>query len=88
MGSIDAAMKRVNGMRADEGATSNRLGYALSNTQNQQVNSAQALSNLEDLDYAQGLTDKVRTDILQNSQQAAISQFNQITRSQLLALLQ
>jgi flagellin-like hook-associated protein FlgL len=40
------------------------------------------------LDYAQGLTDKVRNDILQNSQQAAITQFNQISQSQLLALLQ
>lgn len=88
MGSIDAAMKRVNSMRSDEGATSNRLGFALSSTQNQQVNSAQALSNIEDLDYAQGLTDKVRSDILGNSQQAALSQFNQISRSQLLALLQ
>jgi flagellin len=88
MGSIDAAMKRVNSMRADQGATTNRLDYALSNSQTQQVNSAQALSNIEDLDYAQGLTDKVRTDILQNSQQAAMSQFNQISRSQLLALLQ
>jgi flagellin len=88
MGSIEAAMKRVNGMRADEGATSNRLGYALSNSRNQQVNSALALSNIEDLDYAQGLTDKVRNDILQNSQQAAITQFNQISQSQLLALLQ
>lgn len=88
MGSIDAAMKRVNDMRANEGATANRLDFALSNTQNQQVNSTQALSNIEDLDYAQGLTDKVRADILQNSQQAAISQFNQISRSQLLALLQ
>lgn len=88
MGSIDAAMKRVNGMRADQGASVNRLGFALSNTQNQQVNSAQALSNIEDLDYAQGLTDKVRSDLLENSQQAAISQFNQISRTQLLALLQ
>lgn len=88
MGSIDAAMKRVNDMRAGEGATVNRLGFALSNNQNQQLESARALSNIEDLDYAQGLTDKVRNDILQNSQQAALTQFNQISRSQLLALLQ
>jgi flagellin len=88
MGSIDAAMKRVNDTRSGGGATANRLGYALENAQSQQVNSAQALSNIEDLDYAQGLTDKVRSDILQNSQQAALSQFNQISRTQLLALLQ
>jgi flagellin len=88
MGSIDAAMKRVNDARANEGATADRLDFALANAQNQQVNSAQALSNIEDLDYAQGMTEKVRADILQNSQQAALSQFNQISHTQLLALLQ
>lgn len=88
MGSIEAAMKRVNDMRADGGATGNRLDYAYSNTQNQAANSTQALSNIEDLDYAQGMTDKVRSDILQNSQQAALSQFNQLSRTHLLALLQ
>jgi flagellin len=88
MGSIDAAMKRVNDLRANDGAMSNRFSFAQANAQNQQVNTAQSLSNVQDLDYAQGLSDKVRDDILQNSQQAAMSQFNQISRSQLLALLQ
>jgi flagellin len=88
MGSIDAAMKKVNDLRANDGAMANRLEFAYSNNQNQAVNSTQALSNIEDLDYAQGLTDKVRNDILQNSQQAAISQFNQLSRTHLLALLQ
>lgn len=88
MGSIDAAMKRVNDLRANDGAVANRFSFAQANAQNQQVNSAQSLSNIQDLDYAQGLSDKVRDDILQNSQQAAMSQFNQISRSQLLALLQ
>ncbi len=88
MGAIDAAFKKVNDMRANEGSLTNRLEYALSNNQNQQVNSTQALSNIEDLDYAQGLTEKVRNDILSNSSTAAISQFNQLSRTHLLALLQ
>jgi flagellin len=88
MGSIDAAMKRVNDLRANDGATANRFDFAMANAQNQQVNAAQSLSNIEDLDYAQGLTEKVSADLLQNTQQAALSQFNQISRSQLLALLQ
>jgi len=88
MASIDAAMKRVNDMRSDGGALTNRMEFALSNNQNQLVNSTQALSNVEDLDYAQGLTEKVRNDILSNSQASAISQFNQLTRTHLLALLQ
>lgn len=88
MGSIEAAMKRVNDARATGGATTNRLEYAYSNNQNQAVNATKALSNIEDLDYAKGLTEKVRNDILSNSQSAAISQFNQLSRSHLLALLQ
>jgi flagellin len=88
MSAIDAAMKKVNDTRADGGSLSNRLDYALSNNQTQAVNATKSLSNIEDLDYAKGLTEKVRTDILQDSQASAMSQFNQLTRSHLLALLQ
>ena len=88
MSAIDAAMKKVNDSRADQGSLSNRLDYALSNNQTQSVAVTQSLSNVQDLDYAKGLTEKVRTDILSSSQEAAMSQFNQLTRSHLLALLQ
>lgn len=88
LGSLDSAMKRVNDLRAQGGAASNRLDFAFSNVRNQEVNSTRALAGIEDLDYAQGLTDKVRNDILQNTQEAAMTQFNRISRSQLLALLQ
>lgn len=88
MSSIDAAMKRVNDSRADHGGLSNRLEFALSNNRNQAINTTQSLSNVEDLDFAKGLTEKVRADLLQDSQGAALSQFNQLTRSHLLALLQ
>ena len=88
MASIDEAMRRVSSSRADQGALANRLDYALSNNQNQAVNTTKALSNVEDLDFAQALTEKVRNEILQGSQTAAISQFNQLSRTHLLALLQ
>ena len=88
MANIDAAMKKVNDVRASQGSMNNRLEYALSNNQTQQVNTTQALSNIEDLDYAQGLTEKVKNDIMAHSQEAAISQFNQLSRTHLLALLQ
>ncbi|HKP97744.1 MAG TPA: flagellin [Fibrobacteria bacterium] len=88
MGSIDAAMRKVNDNRATQGGLSNRFEYAYSNNQNQQVNLAHGLSTIEDLDYAKGLTDKVRNDILQNSQASAISQFNQLSKTHILALLQ
>jgi flagellin len=88
MGAIDAAMKKVNDTRADQGSLVNRLDFAYSNNQNQAVNVTQSLSNVEDLDFAKGLTEKVKADILQSSQGAAMTQFNQLTRSHLLALLQ
>jgi flagellin len=88
MGSLDAAMRKVNENRATQGGMSNRFESALSNNQNQQVNLVKGLSNIEDLDFAQGLTEKVRNDILQNSQASAISQFNQLAKTHILALLQ
>lgn len=88
MASIDEAMKKVNSTRADQGSLVNRLEHALANNQNQAINMTKALSNIEDLDYAKALTEKVRTDILQDTQGSAISQFNQLSRSHLLALLQ
>lgn len=88
MSNIDAAMKKVNDNRATEGAVSNRFDFALSNNQGQQVNLTQSLSNVEDVDFAQALTDKVKNDILQNSQASAISQFNQLSKTHILALLQ
>jgi flagellin len=88
MGAIDSAMKKVNDSRADRGSLSNRMDFALSNNQNQAVNATKTLSNVEDLDFAKGLTEKVRTDILSASQTAVMSQFNQLTRNHLLALLQ
>ncbi|MDQ3000488.1 MAG: hypothetical protein M3Y08_04415 [Fibrobacterota bacterium] len=87
MASIDAAMRQVNSSRAEQGSLANRLEYALSNNQNQAINTTKALSNVEDLDFAKGLTEKIRNDILQGSQAAAISQFNQLSRNHLLALL-
>ncbi|MDB5050256.1 MAG: hypothetical protein JWO30_3327 [Fibrobacteres bacterium] len=88
MASIDAAMRKVNDTRASQGALTNRLEYAASGNETQQVNLTQGLSNVEDLDYAQALTEKVRNDILQNAQTSAISQFNQLSKTHILALLQ
>jgi flagellin len=88
MGAIDSAMKKVNDTRSDQGSLVNRLDYASANSQSQQINLTRGLANVEDLDYAQALTDKVKNDILQHSQTSAISQFNQLSKTHLLALLQ
>jgi flagellin len=88
MGAIDSALNRVNESRAAQGGLSNRLEHALNNLGSQMVNTTRGLSNVEDLDMAQGMTEKVRNDILKDSNAAALSHFNQISRSHLLALFQ
>ena len=49
---VDTAIVKVAGFRADTGATINRLGFALSNAQNVSQRLQEALSGLEDTDYA------------------------------------
>jgi flagellin len=88
MGAIDAAMRKVNDNRATTGGLQNRLEFASSNVSNQMINTTKGLSKIEDLDYAKASTEKARLDILQNSGSSAISQFNQLSRTHLLALLQ
>lgn len=88
LSAIDTAMSRVNESRATNGGLSNRLEHALNNLGNQMVNTTRGLSNIEDMDMAKGITEKVRNDILKDTNQAALSQFNQISRSHLLALFQ
>lgn len=88
LSAIDSAMSRVNESRATQGGLSNRLEHALSNLGNQMINTTKGLSNIEDLDMAKGITEKVRADILKDTGAAALSQFNQLSRSHLLALFQ
>lgn len=88
LNAIDSAMTRVNQSRAENGGLSNRLESAWNNLGNQMINSTRALSNIEDMDMAKGITEKVRSDILRDTNTAALSQFNQISRSHLLALFQ
>lgn len=85
---IDNALNRVNESRAAQGGVSNRLEHALNNLGKQMINTTEGLSRIEDLDMAQGITEKVRNDILKDTNAAALSQFNQLSRSHLLALFQ
>ena len=88
MSAIDSAMRKVNDSRASQGGLQNRLESAMSSVENQMVNTTKGLSQVEDLDFAQALTQKTSNDILQNTGAAALSQFNQLSRTHLLALLQ
>jgi flagellin len=88
MNAIDSAMRKVNDTRSTQGGLQNRLEIAAANVGNQIIQSTRGLSNIEDVDFAQAISQKVRTDVLQNTGAAAISQFNQLSRTNLLALFQ
>ena len=84
---LDRALGRVLDSRAEKGALLNRMESQIQSHEVQAREHAKSLSRVEDMDFAVGLTEKVRLDILEEGQNAALSQFNQVSRSHLLALL-
>jgi flagellin len=73
----DAAIIKVAGYRADTGATINRLGFALSNAQNVSQRLQEALSGLEDADYAAESAALARGMVLAQAGSAMLAQANQ-----------
>ena len=74
---VDAAIVKVAGFRADTGATINRLGFALSNAQNVSQRLQEALSGLEDADYAAESAALARGMVLAQAGSAMLAQANQ-----------
>ena len=74
---VDAAIIEVAGLRADTGATINRLGFALSNAQNVSQRLQEALSGLEDADYASESAALARGMVLAQAGSAMLAQANQ-----------
>jgi flagellin len=74
---VDAAIIEVAGFRADTGATINRLGFALSNAQNVSQRLQEALSGLEDADYAAESAALARGMVLAQAGSAMLAQANQ-----------
>ena len=74
---VDAAIISVAGYRADTGATINRLGFALSNAQNVSQRLQEALSGLEDADYAAESAALARGMVLAQAGSAMLAQANQ-----------
>ena len=88
LNTIDNAMKNVQSQQANIGATQNSLSYADSLSSVMEINTTSALSNTEDMDYAQGLMDLASANIQNQSSLTAISNFNQISQNSIMALLQ
>jgi len=85
---IDGALNRISGQRAVVGATVNRLDAAGRNNAVMEINTVGAQSRIEDLDYAQGLMDWARSEILSQGSMYAQRHFNQISKHTILGLLQ
>ena len=74
---VDAALVKVAGFRADTGASINRLGFALSNAQNVSQRLQEALSGLQDADYAAESASLARGMVLAQAGSAMLAQANQ-----------
>jgi flagellin len=85
--SLDTALTQVNNLRADLGASTNRLEHALNNQSNQEQNMTAAESTIRDADFAYETMQFTRNQILQQSSTAMLAQANMVPQS-VLSLLQ
>jgi len=83
---VDAALKTIDGFRADLGAKVNRLTYAGDNLMNVSQNTAASRSRIQDTDYATATTELARTQIISQAATAMLAQANQQPQS-VLSLL-
>jgi len=74
---IDIALSKVSTARATAGSNINRLGFALSNAQNVSQRLNEALSGLQDTDYAAESANLARGMVLAQAGTAMLAQANQ-----------
>jgi flagellin len=75
--SIDGALSRVNGVRADLGATQNRFQSTIRNLSNISENISSARSQIRDTDYAAATAELTRQQIIQQASTTVLGQANQ-----------
>ncbi len=85
---LDNALSQLNSQRTEAGAMMNRLESTQNNLQVAEINTQAAESVLRDQDMAQGLSDLVRSRLLQQSGTQAFARFNSISANHMSALLQ
>ena len=85
---VSKALDNVSALRANIGASVNRLDYASQLNDTSAINTTDAQSRIEDLDYAQGAMDFARVNILNQSSMFAQKTFNQVSQNTVLGLLQ
>ncbi|HTX74167.1 MAG TPA: flagellin [Rectinemataceae bacterium] len=87
IGTLDAALKRINKQRADLGAYQNRLEHAIRGIDVGAENMQAAESRIRDTDMAQEMVDYTKNRILAQAGNAMLAQANQKTQ-QVMQLLQ
>jgi flagellin len=86
LGTLDTNLATVTGLRADLGATQNRLSYSISNLQSSVENQSAAKSRIMDADFAAETASLTRGQILQQAGTAMLAQANSLPNG-VLALL-
>ncbi len=84
---LDDAITDVNSMRANIGASVNRLEHAVNSLMVSETNQAAAESQIRDVDFASETSNFVRNQILSQSATAMLSQANMVPSS-VMSLLQ
>ncbi len=84
--SIDVALDSVNTLRANLGAITNRLQYAINNAESMQTNMQAAESTIADTNFASETTEYSKEQILVQSSTAMLAQANSLPQS-ILSLL-
>lgn len=84
--SIQSSSKIVDNNRTDLGATINALQSTARNLQTQNVNEQEAISRIQDLDYAKAVTEQVAAGVREQASVSVISQ-GRISEQQALKLL-
>lgn len=85
--SVTAAIDNLNSQRSNIGASINRFEHTVSNLNNQTINTQEAESSVRDLDFAMGMADLVRQNLLNQTSISSLQHFNQVSGQNLLALL-
>ena len=84
---IDGALARVNEIRSDLGAISNRLDHTISNLSNVVVNTEASQSRIQDADFAAETSNLTKSQILSQAATAMLAQAN-ASKQSVLSLLQ
>jgi flagellin len=84
---IDGALDKINAMRGDLGAVSNRLDHTMSNLGSIQINIEASQSRIQDADFAKVTGDLTKSQIMSQAATAMLAQAN-ASKQGVLSLLQ